>query len=42
MREVKKYHAEQMSSPVRKEEDTALFAGFFSKIARLIANLTYL
>ena len=46
MREVKKYHsptegAAEIAKP-RKEDDTLLYAGFFSKIAKLLANLTYL
>ena len=47
MREVKRYHLEHQgvtdaAKVLRKEEDTKLFAGFFSKIAKLVANLTYL
>ena len=43
MREVRAYHAGSASGvKVRKEEDTKLFAGYFSKLAKLVANLTYL
>lgn len=42
MREVKAYNLPEGAPKIRKEEDTKLFAGFFSKIAKLIANLTYL
>lgn len=42
MREVRAYHATGSGVKVRKEEDTKLFAGYFSKLAKLVANLTYL
>jgi hypothetical protein len=42
MREVKAYNSSEPAPRLRKEEDTKLFAGFFSKLAKLLANLTYL